>query len=385
MPHLVTGMRRAASNLSSADRSGLIFSDQISRHILLASPLAGVVHEGHAGVMDLQYCMCGKRVRRPCGGAEGPIALIHVYYCVRPGHGEEVALEAVRGLWCLGDAVATDLLTADWFIQGTTQPVAQESRNVDLTAETGPDREVGDDENERIREAVATYLTDRIDQALDGGRLDRQLWASSGTFLPAAAAKALTQVNLAMSDGVSTVLAQAFAEEGTSTVVADALSGVGGDLILASVSKPLGEARQTIEIVGLCLAVLTMQPALAVACAKAFLHDQITRSIENSIVKALDPTTAMAEIKATEGTAEVTDVAAPETGIDSPASTDAAGGEIAEVGEEPVVAESAMTELNDPPAQAAGARPISPIRRILLSADEEDTPITSVSDISTLG
>ena len=59
-------------------------------------------------------------------------------------------------------------------------------------------------------------------------------------------------------------------------------------------------AKSTVEIVGLCIAVLTMQPALVVACTKALLHGQIVDIMERSIVSALSQPTAAAQVDAAE-------------------------------------------------------------------------------------
>lgn len=176
------------------------------------------------------------------------------------------------------------------------------------------------DDKEPVQEVIATYVTDRIDEALGSGRLDSQLWASSSTFLPAAAAKNLDGVNLDMNDRVSAVLKRALAALHGDPGAAGMLSGISADLLLAPISKPLGEAKETVEIVGLCIAVLAMQPVLAVACAKAMLHSAITNIMEKSIISALNPLTATAEADEAKNIAEVESGVAQQAMIE-PAST----------------------------------------------------------------
>ena len=64
---------------------------------------------------------------------------------------------------------------------------------------------------------------------------------------------------------------------------AQVLSGLSANLVLAPIFRPLDAAQRTVEIVGVCIAVLTMQPALAVACTKALLHGQIVHIMERSM------------------------------------------------------------------------------------------------------
>ena len=78
------------------------------------------------------------------------------------------------------------------------------------------------------------------------------------------------------------------------------LSGITGDLILEPVSKPIEEAEKVIEIVGLCIAVVTLQPGLALACAKALVHDEI-KTVINKAIDSLIESVTSANATADEG------------------------------------------------------------------------------------
>jgi hypothetical protein len=151
---------------------------------------------------------------------------------------------------------------------------------------------------------VAAHLTQRLDEALGGGRLDRQLWASSSTFLPGDAAKVLDITNKAINNGIADAINTGIIGVGGPPDLAEAVSGVGAELVLAPISKPFGEAKVIIEIIGMGIAILTMQPSLALACAKAISHAEITRVIERSIVDALSTSSAVSKVDTGKGEAK---------------------------------------------------------------------------------
>lgn len=270
--------------------------------------------------MDEQLCACGKRPKRQCPGDEVKVALLRVYNYVRQTPGEGAPLQVIQGWWCLQGGVAVELLTDDSIMNIITEP-SQQSQHVTAAeyaaqqpARKGKESDSDGDTPEKMGEATATYLTDCIDQGLGGTRLDDQLWASSSNFLPGAAAEILDRINTDINTMVSGAMEQAFRTLGEPSDLAAVLSGIGTPLVLESVSMPIEQTKKTIEVVGLFIAVLTLQPALAVACAKAIAHDEITSLIEKAIVEAISPKTAADTAEDTSGlvsspteTAEVKD------------------------------------------------------------------------------
>lgn len=240
--------------------------------------------------MDEQLCTCGKRPKRQCPGDEVKVALLRVYY-VYQASGQEAPLHVVQGWWCLQNGIDVESLTADSIMKmicEPDQPTAQHPMAPEYAARRGKEGNSDDDLPKEICEATATYVTDRIDQALGGTRLDDQLWASSSNFVPGAAAEILDRINT----GIDTIVSDAmkrFIPAGEPSYPAAVMSGIGAKLVLAPISRPIAQAKETIEVVGLFIAVLTLQPALAVACAKAIVHDEITSLIEKAIVEAISP------------------------------------------------------------------------------------------------
>jgi hypothetical protein len=324
----------------------------------------------HPAVMDEQLCACGKRPKRQCPGDEVKVALLRVYYYVRQTPGEGAPLQVIQGWWCLQGGVAVELLTDDSIMNIITEP-SQQSQHVTSAeyavqqpARKGKEGDSDGDTPEKMREATATYLTDCIDQGLGGTRLDDQLWASSSNFLPGATAEILDRINTDINTMVSGAMEQAFRTLGEPSDLAAILSGIGTPLVLESVSMPIEQTKKTIEVVGLFIAVLTLQPALAVACVKAIAHDEITSLIEKAIVEAISPETAA-------GTAEDTSGL-----VSSPTET-------AEVKDDSVTEKAPMREasrpVNDNPQQA-----IEELLKKLEATNPRQNPLaTGTSEITT--
>ena len=253
--------------------------------------------------MDDELCACGKRSKGQCGGDEVgvPVALVRFYYCVRLVPGEEAPLQIWLGWWCLESRVGSEQLTSDCVVPMIIEQTTAAESTAQRPAQVGHNGNSGGSAPGHVREAVAAYLTDCLDRAVGGARLDSQLWASSTTFVPGAAAEILDNTNKAINAEISTVISRTIAGMGEPPNLGTVVSGVGAELFLAPISKPLGEAETIIEFVGIALAVFTMQPALAVACAKAISHTEMTGVIERSIVEALSSSSDAADVDAASG------------------------------------------------------------------------------------
>jgi hypothetical protein len=312
--------------------SGYPFDQWYFFEICDETPLAGSSSGCHDAAMDADLCACGRRPRRQCSGdkseAEIRVALVRVVYCVRSVPDEETSLQVLQCWWCMQGGVTAELLTTEPVMRMISQPARQTAAEESVTQHgtgTGDDGDAGDGAPEHVREAAAAYLADRLDEALGGARLDDQLWASSSTFLPGAAAETLERTNAAINNVVSRAMQKVFNVVGDPPDVAVVVAPVGADLVLAPISRPLGEAKKIIEVVGLGIAVLTMQPALALACAKAILHDEIVSAIEKSIVGALSSSSAVTEADTTEGKAQAVRPAAQAATAQNSAAVSTAG------------------------------------------------------------
>jgi hypothetical protein len=242
--------------------------------------------------MASRMCACNRRVEAQC--PHGTVALVRVLYCVRKASGEASPLVIELGWWCLRSedaALATDAQMIEALRQQRTvtaasrtlPPVSAYQSAVDPHADV-----VG-----RAREAASSYLTERIDSWLGGARLDDQLWASSARFLPGEAAQVADLVNNTMNDAVSSALENTLNAAGMRGGPAGVLSGITAKLVLEPFSEPIEEGRKTIEIVGLCISVVALQPSLAIACAKALLHEEITTLINDTISSLIDSVPAV--------------------------------------------------------------------------------------------
>ena len=198
--------------------------------------------------------------------------MVRIYYCVRQSAGEKSPLRVEQAWWCLsGDAAELTIESVARMIDPLAQQRAMRARSTTLGPVSANPSRLGPDADmtAHVREATGTYLTDRIDTRLGGTRLDDQLWASSRTFIPGEAARTLDLINNSINDAVSGAMREAFVSEGMPVDPAGIISGITADLVLSPVSEPIGEATKIIELAGLCIAVVTLQPALAVACAQA--------------------------------------------------------------------------------------------------------------------
>ena len=261
-------------------------------------------------VMASGRCQCGKRPEHQCPAEK--VAMVRIYYCVRRTAGEKSPLRVEQTWWCLsGDATELTIESVARMIDPPAQQRAMGARSTTLGPVSANSSRLGPDADmfAHVREATGTYLTDRIDTRLGAIRLDDQLWESSRTFIPGEAARTLDLTNNSINDAVSGAMREAFVSTGMPIDPAGIISGITADLVLAPVSEPIGEAKKIIELVGLCIAVVTLQPALAVACAKALIHEEIKDLIDKAISEIMGPH---------ETVTTVTSKATPAT--DSPAS-----------------------------------------------------------------
>ena len=333
--------------------------------------------------MDDQLCVCGKRSKWQCPAGEVEVALLRVYYCVRQAPGEEAPLQVMQGWWCLQGGVAVELLTGDSILQMISQPRQQQAQQGTVTeyitqrlARTSKKSDSDNDTPEKVREATAAYITDRIDEALGGTRLNDQLWASSSSFLPGAAAEILDRINIGINKAVSGAMEQAFIDVGEPPDSAAVLSGIGAGMILAPISRPIAQAKKTIEVVGLFIAVLTLQPALAVACAKAIAHDEITSLIEKAIFEAASPVT---KADTTKDPSEVVSSAAEAAAVKDASRTETAPKpETTNPLDEDVVLRVIQILLEG--IQATEVRPEA-TRQITATDTPEDPPITGITAV----
>jgi hypothetical protein len=199
-----------------------------------------------------------------------------------------------QGWWCLRSEDAT-LATNAQMIE-----VLRQQRTVTSTSRTLPTISAYQstvdphaDIIARAREAASSYLTERIDSWLGGTRLDDQLCASSARFLPGEAAQVADLVNSTMNDTVSSALENTLNAAGMRGDPTGVLAGITANLVLEPFSEPIEEVRKTIEIVGLFISVVALQPSLAIACAKALLHEEITTVINDAISSLIDAVPAV--------------------------------------------------------------------------------------------
>ena len=111
-------------------------------------------------------------------------------------------------------------------------------------------------------------------------RLYYQQWTSPERFLPGQAGERAAAVNDTINDAVKRVLKeQLLKAAGAPADVTSVLSGITAPLEL----RPMAPIRQDMEILGLCIAVVTLHPALALACAKALVDGAISGMVSASI------------------------------------------------------------------------------------------------------
>ena len=239
-------------------------------------------------------CACNRWVDLQC--PHGKVALVRIFYCVRQAPGEASPLVVEQGWWCLRSettALTTDAVAQMIDALGQQRTVPAESRTLRTVSAYQSTPSPHDEMLAHAREATSTYLTNRIDSWLGGTRLDDQLWASSARFLPGDAAKVAGFVNSTINDAVSGVMEKTLDIAGVPVDLTGILSGITADLVLEPISKPIDEAQKTIEIVGLCIAVVTLQPSLALACAKALIHMEIDALINKTISSLIDSVTSV--------------------------------------------------------------------------------------------
>jgi hypothetical protein len=168
-----------------------------------------------------------------------------------------------------------------------TQPTGSPAR---VTVELFTTAERADEHDERLkrlREAAADYFTERLDRVLGGETLDKDLWQSADSFFPAYATQVITDVNKSLNDSLAGSINKAAIELGSSDVVADIGAGIAANQILAPVNTAVRETTETIEFVGLWIAVILGQPHLAIACAKAIIHSEAKKLCSEAIATML--------------------------------------------------------------------------------------------------
>jgi hypothetical protein len=132
----------------------------------------------------------------------------------------------------------------------------------------------------RLREATSDYLTDH----LTGTMLETQLWPSSRPFfsVPKRVDDALKQLNSGLSSILTDKMRKAMPPD-----VAGAGSEIATDLLLAPIAKPINTAIRGVALAGFAVAIITMQPHLAVTCAKVYAEKKAREEIGQMINKSI--------------------------------------------------------------------------------------------------
>jgi len=206
--------------------------------------------------------------------ASGRVLIVRSYYRVaEPPDVQEVRLQVRLDAICMPSQDG--------------QPSGSPARVVMRPFTVGYGAADHDERLERVREAAADYATDQLDKRLGGSRLDTGLWMSENSFPPAIAVQVMTDVNVRLNEGLARTLRNAAVSAGSPAVVADVGAGIAADFALAPVAKPIRQATRTIELAGLAIGVITCQPHLAMACAKALVHDEARTLGSRAITDAI--------------------------------------------------------------------------------------------------
>jgi hypothetical protein len=202
--------------------------------------------------------------------ASGRVLIVRSYYRVaEPPDLQEVRLQVRLDAICLPSQDG--------------QPSSSSARVVMGSFTVGYGADDHDERLERVREAAADYATDKLDQRLGGSRLDADLWMSKNSFPPAIAVQVMTDVNVRLNERLADTLRDAAVRAGSPGVVADVGAGMAADFALAPFAKPIRQVTRTIELAGLAVGVITCQPHLAMACAKALVHDE-ARTLSSRVI-----------------------------------------------------------------------------------------------------
>lgn len=157
--------------------------------------------------------------------------------------------------------------------------------------------------SEKVREATSDYLASLISEKVGGDSVASALWSASQAFPPVEMAPVLDDINDLVDKAVSGQIDTIVSTAGLTSEAAEAVSGITANIILAPIEKPVREVTVTIELIGLAVGFLIMQPHLVAVCANALLHETskeiVSKAIDRILVEALSPSKASVDIPTT--------------------------------------------------------------------------------------
>ena len=146
---------------------------------------------------------------------------------------------------------------------------------------------------EHIREAASDYVTGLLDERIVGDKIVTALWGASEDYPVLDADAFMLTVNKNLETGLSNGLDQILKHATLPALPSVAISGITADFFLGKESKIIRTASITIEVIGVAVGMLTMNPVLVSACVHSLMNDAVMHAVSTAINQGLAGETTM--------------------------------------------------------------------------------------------
>ena len=230
--------------------------------------------------------MGNEEKRCPCGrtllagdNPECQTEVVTIYYCV---HGDTAGKPASRvsQAWCCWHEDNEELSAAQmfaWFF------------SPEQVADSPPESELP----EHIREAVSDYVTGLLDERIVGDKLTTALWEASEDYPVFRTDAFMLTVNENLETALSNGLDQILQHATLPALPSVAISGIATDFFLGKESRIIRTASITIEVFGVAVGMLTMNPVLVSACVHSLMNKAVLHAVSTAINQGLAGETTM--------------------------------------------------------------------------------------------
>lgn len=143
----------------------------------------------------------------------------------------------------------------------------------------GEPREPGD----RLQEATSDYLTELLDRRIVGERVNEALLEASRVCPPVELAPLIASASTRLNDMLSGAIRDGLATTPLPSLPVDVASGIGANFITQPLGQPIRRATITVEVIGIAVGVLLVQPQLVAACVQGIAHQVASKALSNAI------------------------------------------------------------------------------------------------------
>jgi hypothetical protein len=139
---------------------------------------------------------------------------------------------------------------------------------------------------ERLTDAAAGYLAEHAGDPASAAAT--RFWVTRDAYPEVAVADACDRLADALKSMLAAPIGKAAAEIRLPAVATPALAGIAADFILEPVTRPLAQAAQAWEIIGVAVGIGTGLHPLAFSCAKMLAHSAFDQALEKAVTTAFD-------------------------------------------------------------------------------------------------